>query len=544
MDYPKKFLLDLQQSQIQERYAKIITLTWDENPIREIQGMITGGSNNIDGNSAIRSTISLSMVTNDLNITNYSIALRTKVRIEIGLKNKIDKTYPDIIWFNQGIFITTAFNTNISVNQNNISISGKDKGCLLNGEISGAIPASTDFGKVDDYGNSYAEVIDFVYHPNTYYVKMGDKYILDCGLEKTKNQRYYEKISSIKTSYLPIREIIRNIVHIYGHQPWHKIIINDLDLFGSELLEYRGDKPLYLIKEKNTNINIFVGLTFDGSFTIGGYQIGQLNENQYLSLADIDNIVNTNVLDLQENNKTYQIVKLNYGQTMGYKGTELIYPGELVANVNETVVSILDKIKNVLGNFEYFFDPNGNFIFQAKHTYENVNFSKVSTTEDNEVLIDGSFYNNSYIWSFSDEKINTQITHNPAITNLKNDFSIWGERTTNSGAKIPIHLRYGIQKKPQEYISFEGIKYISEEASEIENFEEIKNASDTLLTEAYAILQDYKDQEDSIKQLLLDKEQIFDKQNVVLKQSISKRINKMSDLQKMNIDDLTSIPLR
>jgi hypothetical protein len=48
---------------------------------------------------------------------------------------------------------------------------------------------------------------------------------------------------------------------------------------------------------------------------------------------------------------------------MGYKGTELVYPGDLIANVNETVVSVLDKIKNVLGNFEYFFDVDGNFVF-------------------------------------------------------------------------------------------------------------------------------------------------------------------------------------
>lgn len=541
MIYPKQFLIDLQSAHIQEKYAKIITLTWDEKPIKEITGQITSGSSNIDGNSAIRTTISLTMVSKDLDVTRHTIALRSKIQIEIGLKNNIDKQYPDIIWFKQGIFIVSNFNTSISANQNNISISGKDKGCLLNGEISGAIPVSTDFGKVDDYGNKYAPITDFTYKPGTYYIKINDKYILDYSLQKIPNQEYYEKISSITTTQLPIKEIIRNAVHVYGHIPWHKIIVNDLDLYGSQLLEYRGDKPLYLIKRQNTNINMFVGLTFDGSFTIGGQQIGSLEDDQYLSLVDLDNTANKNILSLEQDGKIYQIVKIVYGQTMGYKGTELVYPGDLIANVNETVVSVLDKIKNVLGNFEYFFDIDGNFVFQAKHTYENVNFSKISTTEDNEVLIDGSFYNNSYIWSFSDEKLNTQITHTPQITNLKNDFSIWGERQGSSGAKLPIHLRYAIQSKPQKYTSFDGITYLSSEFAD----DEIKEKSDELLLQAYQTYQDYKINEEDIKQQLLDKEDQITADNNIQQIAISKYFIEYTNLLQMpSISNYDGIPLR
>ena len=41
----------------------------------------------------------------------------------------------------------------MSVQSNNfsISINGKDKGCLINGEIGGSINASTDFGKLEEY---------------------------------------------------------------------------------------------------------------------------------------------------------------------------------------------------------------------------------------------------------------------------------------------------------------------------------------------------------------------------------------------------------
>jgi hypothetical protein len=43
--------------------------------------------------------------------------------------------------------------------------------------------------------------------------------------------------------------------------------------------------------------------------------------------------------------------------------TDLTYPGDLIAAVGETVTSVLDKIVNMLGEFEYFYDLNGQFVF-------------------------------------------------------------------------------------------------------------------------------------------------------------------------------------
>jgi hypothetical protein len=41
----------------------------------------------------------------------------------------------------------------------------------------------------------------------------------------------------------------------------------------------------------------------------------------------------------------------------------LIYPGDLISNIGESITSILDKIVKMLGNFEYFYDLDGRFIF-------------------------------------------------------------------------------------------------------------------------------------------------------------------------------------
>jgi len=77
------------------------------------------------------------MVSKTIDFTKYNIALQSKIRIDLGLKNNIDNNYSDIIWLQMGIFIVTGFNTSISLSQSTLSISGKDKMCLLNGEISG-----------------------------------------------------------------------------------------------------------------------------------------------------------------------------------------------------------------------------------------------------------------------------------------------------------------------------------------------------------------------------------------------------------------------
>jgi hypothetical protein len=46
-----------------------------------------------------------------------------------------------------------------------------------------------------------------------------------------------------------------------------------------------------------------------------------------------------------------------------------VYPGELIAKPGETITaSVLDKIKNMLGDYEYFFKTNGKFRFQKRAT--------------------------------------------------------------------------------------------------------------------------------------------------------------------------------
>ena len=50
------FLLEIDNSHLLEQFVKITVLDWLERPIKEVQGIVTGGSLNLAGNSSVRRT--------------------------------------------------------------------------------------------------------------------------------------------------------------------------------------------------------------------------------------------------------------------------------------------------------------------------------------------------------------------------------------------------------------------------------------------------------------------------------------------------------
>ena len=81
----KKFLLELDEQINKEVYVKLTTLTYNEEPIESIEGAATTGSINIDGDSVVRRTSSLTLVTKELNINQFYWALNNKFNKEIFL---------------------------------------------------------------------------------------------------------------------------------------------------------------------------------------------------------------------------------------------------------------------------------------------------------------------------------------------------------------------------------------------------------------------------------------------------------------------------
>ena len=475
------FLKELCEQRERTVYARIVALNMQEEPMEEISGRVTQGSINIDGTSSVRRSFSLSMVANDININDYYWGLNTKIKLYIGLKNSINKKYDDIIWFKQGVFILSTFNTSQSVNSYSISVNGKDKMCKLNGELGGMIESlSADFGKLKSY-------------------------------TRDANGKLITT-----TEDIPIKTIIREAVHKYGNEPFQNIIINDIDEFGLELMEYRGstEKPLYMLI--NLYTNEIENITFDGEKEYYNTENGKI-----VRLKDIlhydprmsqnfsgteEKVTEIKVLDGGQvsDEVVYSVAKVSYGEVCGYRLTELTYPGELTAKVGDAITSILDKIKNMLGEFEYFYDIDGHFVFQKKKTYVQTPFNGLidDGTVDRFVLrkfkngegyipsmyytkINGGFELARGLWDstltyyekidgahtssaidtsdityfFGDSNLVTSFQNTPNLSNLKNDFSIWGAKKSKVSDKtIPIHLRYAIDKKPTQYTTSDGLK--------------------------------------------------------------------------------------
>lgn len=407
----KNFLKQLDQYKHREVYAKIILLDFFEMPVEEIQGVITQGSINIDGTSALRRICSLSMVTPIGKITSPYWGFKNKIKLEIGLKNFINSNYPEIIWFKQGLYVITGLNESTQTNNHTINITGQDKMCLLNGTIGGNLPSSIDFGQIEEI----------------------------------------DKNGNIIINKLTIQEIIKNAVHVYGEELLSNIIINDLDTYGLELLEYRGDEehPLYMLRALDGTIN---QVSFNNFIKEEDYD-GQF---QYDTLINGEFGLNEPTIIELEGTR-YSVVKIIYGQTVGYRKSDLVYAGDLIASANETLSSILDKIRNMLGDFEYFYDVDGKFIFQKKQTYQNTSWNNIKVDGSN-IYLEPSVYTEQYEYEFENNVTISSFNSNPTLNNVKNDYSIWGQRIGASGAQIPIHLRIAIDNKPVYYKNYKSTK--------------------------------------------------------------------------------------
>ena len=403
----KEFLKQVDSYYQREVHAKIVSLDFNENPVTEIQGNITQGTISINGDSSVRRSCNLTLVTSSINVNAIDWALSTKFRVYIGLKNFIDpQKYDDILWFKQGTFIITSFSSQLNQSGYTISIQGKDKMCLLNGDIGGNLFATHDFGKLYTQNNDGTTTIDDI----------------------------------------PIYEIIREAIHVYALEPYSNIVINDLDDCAVELLAYRAKGcNLYIVDEIFNTDGVetrTTGMYFDTDM------IGKaIKEKGYLDGAKFSIVSNSNIV------RNYELIKIvKYGDTAGYRKTDLTYVGDLIEQVGGTITSMLDKIVKMLGEFEYFYDIDGRFIFQRKKIYFNVPWTTLVANGDDSHYATAA-NTSANVYEFNRGLLVESFQNKPSVNNIKNDFAVWG-KMQGVKTEIPIHLRYAIDQKPQIYYSY------------------------------------------------------------------------------------------
>ena len=362
------FLTALDKLRIKSHYAKIVLLSFDEKPIREIQGNITGGNLSVNGSSSVRRTINLTMLADetnsDLENIDNEISINKKVRVYVGYKNPLKSyaQYGDIIWFKCGMYVLSSANISRSTSGWTISISGKDKMCLLDGTVGGTFPASVTFHESYVYDND-------------------------------------GKLTIVNPT---IFQIIYEAVNHWGGEAMENIIISDLEETVRLLVKYIGGKPIYF-------------------------------NNDYTSFDF------TPSADFPESNM------VSYGEDAGYRLVDFTYPGELILDAGDTVTDLLDKITTVLGNYEYFYDLDGRFVFQEIKNYLNTGSPLDELSEEDYTK---SYNNAKFMYSLTDLDTTTAITRNPNFDNIKNDFYVWGKRITSNDVEVDIRYHLAIDTKP------------------------------------------------------------------------------------------------
>lgn len=369
-----KFLSMLDEMRIKNHYAKITVLSFvDEKPLREIQGIATAGSITVNGQAALRRTISLTVSgvenENDINNIENIISINKKVKIEVGLENPFEdyKNYGDIIWFPLGTYVINQATTSTTASSANISISGKDKMCMLDGTCGGTLPSAVTF------------------HETQYEDDNGD----------------------ISIEQVPIFTIIKECVTHFGKEPEQNVIINDVDMTAKLSTKYVGQNPIWFSKD---------------------YKSFVISENA-------------------PEDENFLQHKFIYGQDVGYQETDFTYPGELVFSAGDTVTSVLDKIIESLGNYEYFYDLDGHFVFQQKKNYLNYYYTPITQINDNYYI--KAFSDSKYYYTFIDAKDALSYYNSPKYENIKNDFIVWGDKTNANGVTKTIQYHLAIDEKPQ-----------------------------------------------------------------------------------------------
>lgn len=216
-----------------------------------------------------------------------------------------------------------------------------------------------------------------------------------------------------------IKDMIKYLVVEFGGERPDNVIITDIEDYIVKVMKWSGDGKVYLdIRDGKKSLSL--------SMPEGGTE-------------NIDWFV------------------YEYGDDVGYMNEPFVYPGTLECNAGESVSSVLDKIKNVLGNFEWFYDLDGRFIFQEIKNYLNSSITQdivdnaQTAIKENDYLSVSNYSKSVYTFDRNNKSIITSISSAPQFQNIKNDYVVWGTTKTATGADKPIRYHLTFDKKPDNW---------------------------------------------------------------------------------------------
>lgn len=415
----KDFLKKVDADRNKTQFVKVILLDYEENIIKEIHGQVTSGSIQLNAGQPFRRSAELSFATDEFNYKKAEdssiFSIDKKVSIEIGIKNNFNqyRAY-DILWFPMGVFMVESASSSRGVNGLTVSLSLQDKMSGLNGFCGGTLPAEVRFDEVQ------------VYNPAIQ------------GYE-------YQKV--------PLNTLIRELVNHYGKEDSSQIIINDIpDTIKSPTrLSYIDVKKtvLYLgysyefADSLNKVPDILLSQDTPDYIYVAMGVPGETKENPREAVAAISKYFK----EIGKEN-IYKLLSYQQGEDVGYAEEDFYYVSELTSAAGSNVVDVLNKIKNYLGNFEFYYDVYGNFIFQEVKNYLN---TSQGTTLEQKIIENPSFeadFSKGKVDYTFDNTLGISYSNQPQYSEIKNDFIVWGKRKDASGSERDFRYRVCIDNKP------------------------------------------------------------------------------------------------
>ena len=482
------FLKSLVIQPIQSIFVKFTSLDWEENPLCEIQGLATSGSLNLNGQSAIRCTCNISITIPDE--TDYQINSQYTIKQLIGVDNKIDLEigylnttgeYTDfsILWFPLGLFVITQSSYSHSLSGLNVSLQLQDKMCLLNGTCGGVLPAETNFSKVDEI----------------------------------------DKDGKYGTKSLTLYQIIQEAVNHWGGELLENIVISDIPAKIQKMVVWnppidektKTKKPIYFLfsniwsKKDGVNIEEIPYKNMSTNDNLAAIMIGDnfdtgewvyINEQYFYEVIipflrdwnvpeeDLPSwpFVPTTKLEILSVGSRTHWIGFDALDPIGSQYTDFIYSDDLVVRAGGNLCEVLDKIKNYLGNFEYFYKDN-KFYFREKKNYINTRKSTIDLATYNQlrdslmelnkegensrfpaesmnampldvVNFNSADYflqniNDNSLLSFDNAQLITSYSNTPQYSKIKNDFIVWGTKKTTDGKTKKIRYHLVFDHKPK-----------------------------------------------------------------------------------------------
>lgn len=393
MIYPylndKAFLKAMDEENFKEQYVRIIVLDFNTERVKaNIEGKATSGSCNLSGTSNMRRTASCSLVVDPEGIQVNGYAQPQQYYNITEVEN--------LISLNKKVRIETGFTNTLKYNYPQYSqydIIWYPLGTYV---IKNASVASNNSGvNISLTLNDKCTLLNG---------DMGG--VIPAATVFSEFETYNSNGTERQVDKLLIKDVIKFLVVDFGGELPENVIIEDIDDYIVKVMKWNGKEQIYL---------------YEG----GGNKV--LSQTTGLGNA----------------------TSFTKGKNIGYTVAPFVYPGTLECNAGETVAAMLDKIRNTLGNFEWFYDIDGRFHFRKIKNYLNESITKeILDIQEKDYL---SFANPSksiYTFDRNNRHLITSVSNSPQFPNIKNDFVVWGTKRSAAGVNLPIRYHLAFDTKP------------------------------------------------------------------------------------------------